>query len=260
MNLRTKNCYALRCILNLKEDMWFGANFFLELFAVFIKSTLSYLIFRAIFLHSAKVDANEIALYYILVNVVSFTIVAGQYVAYSHMEDINTGAIISDLIRPYSYPLYNYFVFLSSVLIRLVVNMLLIWGVSTLLGYSIGIIQLLYGFVSTLLGFSILYMIQAIIGCTAVWFHDITRFRDVIYSLLLMLGGRLLPSDMLFGWIKKIVYYTPLPYIYDIPVKAFMGRAALTEMGVQLVWVIMLSGVYYYLFHRYVKHNIEFGG
>lgn len=260
MNLRIKNPYILGAILELKKEKWFGADFFMSFFAIFIKSSLSYFVFHAVFMNSVRVDANQITQYYIIVNIVALTVQAGMYVAYEHMEDINTGAIIPDLLRPLYYPVSRYLNNLILTLTQLMVNIFLIFVISVFLGNATGFVELLLGFLSILLGFTVLYLIQAIIGCFTVWFHDITRFRDVIYTLLMALGGRLLPSDLLYSGLKEIIYYTPLPYVYDIPVKVLMGNAGYLQIGIQLLWILLLGVVYIYLFQHYVKHNIEFGG
>lgn len=260
MNLRIKNPYLLRTCLKLREESWFGAEFFLSFVGIFIKSCLYYLVYRAVFLHSVQVDSHEITLYYILVSMAALAVEPAQFVAYEHMEDINSGAIIPTLLRPLNYPLSSYLNSFLSALARLAFNLVLMLGASRLLGRPMTPSALLLGMVSVLLGFTILYLIQAVIGCFAIWFHDITRFRDVIYSLLMMLGGRLLPSDLLFSGLKTIVYYTPLPYVYDIPVKVLMGSASWQGMGLQLLWVLLLGAVYLWLFQTQVRHQLEYGG
>lgn len=144
---------------------------------------------------------------------------------------------------------------------HLLVNTALIFLVSVLFGRVMRLGSVCLGVLSTLLGFTILYLIQAVIGCCALWFRDITRFRDVVYTLLMMLGGRLIPSGMLFGGLKQAVYFTPLPYVYDVPVRVFLNQgASLRFLGVQLLWILLLGGAYWYLFHCHVRQNIEFGG
>ena len=154
----------------------------------------------------------------------------------------------------------NYLNSLALVTIRFLFNLILIFGASYLLGNRLTLFSLFSGSVSVLLGFTILYFIQAIIGCFSLWFNDITRFRDVVYSLLMLFGGRLIPSDLLFSGLKEIVYYTPLPYVYDVPVKVLMGNAHSSMFFSQMAWVLLLGSMYIFLFQRHVKHNIEFGG
>lgn len=260
MSLLTNNGYLRGIQLKMKEEKWFHANFFMSFFSIFVSSCFYFVIFKAVFLNSSKVDANEITLYYIVINIVSLSISEAQSVAYYHMKDINSGAIIPYLLRPNSYILFTYLNTLSSVVIRLAINMIMIAGVTCLMGQRLLLSSLCCGFLSVLLGFTILYLIQAIIGCFSVWFHDITRFRDVIYSLLMLLGGRLIPSDLLFSNLKRIVYYTPIPYVYDIPVKTLTGSVTLSMLSIQLFWIIILSAGYVYLFRCHVAHAIEYGG
>lgn len=260
MNLQINNGYLRGMQLKIKEEKWFQAEFLMSFFSIFVKSCLYFAVFQAVFLHSDKVNADEITLYYIVINIVALSTAAAQFVAYDHMDDINTGAIIPYLLRPNSYMVTHYLNNLALATIRLLFNMILIFAASCLMGQRMQLPDLCLGFLSVLLGFTILYLIQAIIGCFAVWFHDITRFRDVVCSLLLLLGGRLIPSDMLFSGLKRIVYDTPIPYVYDVPVRALMGNAAYSMIGVQLLWIALLGAAYVYLFECHVKHHIEFGG
>lgn len=260
MNQQIKNSYLCSVALRLKEEKWFQANFFMSFFSIAVNSLLCYIVYRAVFMNSAKVDANSITLYYIVVNITALSIAEAQKVTYNHMEEINSGAIISRLMRPYSYAVSKYLDTLALVVIRLCVNLIFIAAAFLIMRQNIRPAAILLGFLSVLLGFTILYLIQAVIGCFTVWFHDITRFRDVIYSLLLILGGRLIPSDLLYSGLKEVVYYTPLPYVYDVPVKVLMGDGEISMIGIQVLWIIILGAVYTYLFEVHVKHKIEFGG
>lgn len=260
MNLLTDSGYLCGMRLKIKEEKWFQANFLMSFFSIFVKSVFYFVVFKAVFLNSEKVDADEITLYYIIINIVALSIATAQSVSCCHMEDINTGAIIPHLLRPCNYMIVNYLNNLAPVVVRLLFNFLLIFGASCLLGQAIQVFTIFLGFFSVLLGFTILYLIQAVIGCFSVWFHDITRFRDVVYSLLMLLGGRLIPSDLLFSGLKQFVYYTPLPYVYDVPVKIIMGSGYPTMMAVQIFWTVIFGAAYVFLFNCFVKHNIEFGG
>lgn len=260
MNRPISFSYLRNMSLQIKEQKWFRSNFLISIFSVLVKSLLYFAVFHTIFLHSTQVDSNSITLYYIFVNIISLSIAPAQYAAYDHMTQINSGSIILYLLRPFSYPLSKYLNTLSLTGTRFFLNSILLVIASWVLGCPIRLGAFALGFLSVLFGFSILYLIQAVIGCFAIWFHDITRFRDVVMSLLLLLGGRLIPSDLLYSGLKRIVYYTPLPYIYDIPVKILMQTASSEMLLLQLVWIMLFAGIYAVLFQCFVCHNIEFGG
>lgn len=260
MSLRTNNGYLRGVQLKIKEEKWFQANFFMSFFSIFVKSCLYFAVFKTVFQNSTQVDADNITLYYIIINIVALSIAPAQSVAYSHMEDINSGGIIPYLLRPNSYIAAQYLNQFALVAIRLLFNVILIFAASCWMGQNMAPASMVLGIFSVLLGFTILYLLQAIIGCCAIWFHDITRFRDVIYSLLMLLGGRVIPSDLLFGHLKVLVYYTPLPYVYDVPVRALMGNGNFPMTGIQIGWIVLLWAAYVYLFQCHVRHNVEFGG
>ena len=77
--------------------------------------------------------------------------------------------------------------------------------------------------------------VHLVIGCFAVWLHDVLRFRNVVMSALMIFGGKLIPSNLLLFDLKKIVFYTPIPYVHDVPVKLILGTAAKTNLLVQFL-------------------------
>lgn len=260
MNQLTDNSYLYGMKLKIKEEKWFKLEFAVAFVSIIIQALISYSVYHALFLKSSNLDANEITLYYIVINIESLMMQGAQYVAWKHMNMINDGSIILRIMRPDSYILSEYLNCLSGFLKGLVINMLFIIAGKIILLKEVCVTDIICGVISLVLGFTILYLIQAIIGCLAIWFHDIIRLRDVIMTLLMVLGGQLLPSDLLFGELKKIVYYTPIPYIYDVPVKQIIGNGNSLQILAQLIWTIFFAGIYVWLYKRFVSHNVEFGG
>ena len=245
--------------LKIKEEKNFSLDFLLSFIVVAVQSLIYYLVFTRMFLDSSKVDANEIVLYFMIINVISISYIPAQYVAWKHMEDINNGTIITYILRPNNYVVYQYVQCFSSFFVRYAVNIGVVFIMQFILGRTVSIIVFFMGFLSGIFGFTILYLLQAIIGCMTVWFHDILRFRDVVFTLLLVLGGRLLPSKYLVGSLKRIIYYTPLPYVYDAPTNMLLDGNASTLLYGQIFWIAVLGALYFFLFEKFVAHNIEYG-
>ena len=260
MNRQISNSYLGEVVGQYKQEKWFKVDFVFSFFSIAIQATICYYFYHHVFIVSSTLDANYLTFYYILVNVVSLCLVPAQYVTFEHMELINTGKIIPFLLRPYSYILASYLRCFTSFFMRCMVNLLGMFLFSIVMNVSIPIINLFLGVISMSFGFSILYLIQAIIGCFAIWFHDVLRFRDVFMSLLLIFGGKLIPSDLLLFNLKKFVFFTPIPYIYDIPVKIILGNSSKYDLIAQLIWIVLGVNIYIFIFYRYVKHNVEDGG
>lgn len=257
---RRINGYLCGMKMKIRQEQWFGTEFFLSFFAVFVQSVIYWLLFYRLFAGSSSVDAKDISLYYVIVNIVALSMLPAQYAAYRHMDDINSGKMTLCCMRPLSYPLARYLDEAGVFFLRAVFNLVLIFIVSALLHRAMRPAALFLGALSMLAGFTILYLIQSVIGCFTVWFHDILRFRDVFMTFLMALGGRLIPSSLLFSGLKKVVYYTPVPYIYDIPSRVLMGDAGVCEVLLQLAWALAFLALYLWLFTRYVAHGLEFGG
>lgn len=260
MNLLTRSPYLMTMKLKVKEEKWFEADFAMSFVVAFVDAVIYYLLFHYVFEDSTVVNPTDITIYYIIINIVALAMTPAQFTSWIHMTDINTGKIIPFLMRPSSYVVTRYLESVCTFFMRTVVNIILIYLVSLVLGKPIILLNLLLGVGSMLAGFTILYLIQAIIGCMAVWFQEVNKIRNVFMTFLMMLGGRLIPSDLLFSGLKEIVYYTPIPYVYDIPVKVLTDKFQYTEIGIQLMWIVLLGAIYIFEFEKYVKHNIELGG
>lgn len=261
MNQRINiTCYLQEMKTEYRQEKWFKVEFIFSIFSVAFQTFIYYGLFSGGFIGSTTINPVKITEYYIVVNILYLSNLPAQFVAYKHMDDINSGKIIIYLLRPSNYIISSYVKTLVNFIVRFAVNVLVICITLICFTKSIDIVTVVVGSFSTLLGFSILYLIQAIIGCFAIWFHDISRFRDVIMSLLMVLGGRLVPGEYLFAQIKKIVYFTPIPYIYDIPVNVFMGNVDVYRIIIQIIWVLLFGGSYFFLFSKFVKNNIEYGG
>lgn len=259
MSQRIKNNYFYSMWMKIKEEQWFGVDFVFSFFVAFVEALIYYFLFRCIFAESSKVEPMQITLYYIVINLVSMSMNPAMFSAWRHMTDINQGSIIPYLLRPNSYVMTRYLESLSVFLLKGVINMVIIGVVAVIFHSKMSFGMIVTGYLSMVLGFTILYLIQSILGCMTVWFHEINKLRNVCMTLLMILGGQVIPSDLLFSWLKRAVYYTPIPYVYDIPVKVLMGNAGAESLLIQIVWVAVFAVIYRELFEHCVRHNIEFG-
>lgn len=245
---------------SLKTEHVFRLQFYLTIVLIWFQCLIYYLLFSGMFQGNQNISPLELTAYYGLVGVTSLTVSPAMYVAYEHMQKINTGEIIMDIMRPMSLVAQYFFQKLAIMLKHLLAYLPLFVLVHVFILRGVVWHSLLSGILSIILGFGILYEIQGIIGCFAVRFHDITRVRDVIYTLLLILGGRLIPSSYLFGGLKRIVYFTPLPYVYDVPVSLLLQQRDSSFLLYQFIWFSVLGIVYWLLLQKYVVHEIEYGG
>ena len=258
MNLPFKK-YLMFSIAKIKEENQFKIDFILSFFSIFISSIIFLFLFKNIFFNSKTINFKYMTGYYITVNIIFYSVSSAMYIAYNLMENINSGSIIPLLIQPVNYIFRIYMEAFGLFFIRLIINIIFIAAVKIFLLNSFSLSSILIGLFASILGFSILFFIQAIIGCFTVWFTDITRFRDCMYSVLLILGGKFFPVEYLYGSLKHMVKYTPIPYVFDTPARCFLEKISFSELQAQGLWFIILFSILFLLFNLKVKHNIEMG-
>lgn len=246
--------------LRVKETIQYKFNYFATLMYALISTVIYAFLGFALFSGSEKVDPRYFLCYYGLVALVAEAISPAQYVAHKIMTDIVSGEIAVHLVRPYYYPGTLYAGYLGECLPKVVFHMLFVAGVQIYLLGGVSPLALILGGIACIQGFSIFFLIQALIGCLTVWIKDITRIRDVIFSVLLLLGGRLIPVEYLLKGLRRIVVYTPIVHVYDTPMRIFLGNASSIALLVQFVWVVLLGGACALLFRFQVRKRIEMGG
>lgn len=246
-------------VLSLKEETISPYDYILSLLILLFQSVIYYLLFRNIFTAESGTTSIAFTHYYLSVGLVAYSIVPAQFVAFSHMEDIHNGSLILSLVKPFSYTLKIFIRTFSAFSIRVLINSLFLVIIRWLLLREFSILNYCFFLFSIMLGFSILYFIQGIIGCCTIWIYDITRIRDVVYTVLLILGGRLIPSKYLFGPLSRFVYFTPIPYVYDIPTRILNEEspAYFRMLSGQMIWLMILMIIYMYLFKNHVSRNLE---
>lgn len=259
MSRQIRSKYWNEMKYGIKEASWSKWDFLVSFITVFLQSYILYYLFTNLFHDSSKVNSNQFTMYYIIVNIIALSMQPAMLVSWRHMNDINNGTMVLKSMRPYNCIAGEYLRSFACFVLRLLVNMCFIILAFIVLKLEISVYKMFFGVLSVLAGFTILYLIQALIGCLTVWVHDIIRLRDVIMTFLFLLGGRMIPSQYLFSFLKEIIYYTPIPYVYDVPARIMNGQAGVTYLGVQLAWCLVFWAVYEMVFRKQVAHNLEFG-
>ena len=259
MNQQIKK-YFISAYLAHKEERVFTLEFLMSLFLIIFQTVIYWLVFNNILTLGSALSPRELLQYYVIMNLVTLSILPAQYVAYEHQEAINSGAIILDIMRPLCPIWSRFFNKLMSFAVRLCVYLLFILLAQVIIPSAFQISSLLWGSWSCFCGFVILYLLQALLCALSVWLRDVSRIRDVlIYDMALILGGQLFPSGHLVSWLKHAVYYTPFPYIYDVPTTIFQGHFSPNRLLGQIFWIVLLGALYLSTMKTRVLSQIDYG-
>ncbi len=139
-------------------------------------------------------------------------------------EDVRTGSLAVQLIRPISYPLYRLWVTLGERLVRFtmcaVVAAILVWFlVGAIPSQPLGLAMLL---LSLPLAFVLDFLGNFFVGLGAFWLED-TNGLLLIYSRLTMIfGGMLLPLELFPPAMQTVLKALPFASIVYGPARIFI--------------------------------------
>lgn len=180
-------------------------------------------------------------------------------------EEVKSGAVAYGLNKPYSYPLFYYAKYLGDAVFRLAVNLAVAGAVTWLLAASPTWTarSAAAGLVSVFLAFTMDFWTQFSIAILAFWVEDTWAFRFVYSRVLIVLGGVLLPLDVLPPMVRKVSAYLPVSMVIYGPAKTLvsfdLNRWIALVCG-QSLWISALAILAHGVFRLGVKRLSVQGG
>lgn len=180
-------------------------------------------------------------------------------------EDVRTGALVTSLTKPTSYPLVvaarlfgsgvlNFFAFGS---VSAIVTLLLVGRP------DFGLSHLPFVFVGVIAGLLLNLFIVLSLGFSAFWFEDVSAMYWIYHKATFVLGGMLAPIEMYPTWIKEILSYLPFVYTTYGPTKLLVKFSVKTFETIflgQLLWILIAIVVLVIIYNRGIKKVHSNGG
>lgn len=182
-------------------------------------------------------------------------------------EQVKTGQLAYFLIRPHSYVLYLSATYIGEALVRLPVHLIIAGAVSWLLvGPPPLTVAALPGLgVAVLLALALNFTIVASIGLLAFWFEDTSSFHLLYSRFLMIVGGMLIPLDVMPDLVRRVAEAIPTNLIIYGPARLLVGHGVKAPevwslLGRQAFWLLILSLVLVGVFRLGVKRvNVQGG-
>ena len=168
-------------------------------------------------------------------------------------QDVRTGALAIQLIRPLNYPLYRLFMALGERAVRFPINALVGAVIALAL---VGPIPFTVGgllmFVAALpFAFVLHFLGLFLIGLGAFWMEDTSGLFLIYSRVTMILGGMLIPLELFpEGWqpILKIVPFSSMVYgpahLFVQPDLAFLGDLLMRQAVAIGVFAVLIAVVY----------------
>ena len=232
-NLLKKYGYIIK--MTWIQALEYKANTLVGVFAIFSGLTIEYLIWKQVFTTQGVTEIRGFTfsglMVYIFLSMMIGQLKSSWATSLEMIDSIRNGELNKYLIRPVSFYLYHFMMFIgynSLFYIVYLVALILFpiifpgWIFSTSLhigGFLIALIISIY------LSYAIYYCMV----CVAFWFGEV-RALLIAYNIAnIVLSGQIIPLRMFPESIHNAINMTPLKYLVDFPVSIATGNLPIAE-------------------------------
>jgi ABC-2 type transport system permease protein len=209
--------------------------------------------------NAGNYNLPSIEQYYIL-------LVGGGSVLMSHIEesvaryDIKEGGLVKYLLRPVSYYWYHFFTELPWRAGGLVFFSIGFIFLSSIFKFSLPIPSLIFLpllILSLCLALLLSYTFKMVMALSAFWLTEGWALFEVMEVIVIILAGFLMPVTFYPDWLWQLANILPFAYMIYYPIQAMLGNldpvGILRVIGIQLIWLLILGGIYRLAWSRGLK-------
>jgi viologen exporter family transport system permease protein len=180
-------------------------------------------------------------------------ILSGPRVAQEVDQDVRTGALAIQLVRPLSYPLYRMWTTLGERLVRFLLNAAV--GILIVLAF-VGSIPMTPGGLALFalalpLAFVLDFLASFLIGLGAFWLEDTSGLMLIYSRITMILGGMLIPLELFPDRLQPLLRALPFAsivygpaHLFVQPDPDFLADLALRQAVAILVVALCVALVY----------------
>ena len=180
-------------------------------------------------------------------------------------QDVRTGALATQLIKPMSYPLYRLWFTLGERIIRFGVNAIVGALIIFILAGPIhlSLIGILMFLIVLFLSFTLDFLGVFIIGIGSFWTEDTTGLVLIYSRLNMILGGMLIPIEIFPDTIQPVLKFLPFANIVYGPARMLVQSSFsfFEELLLrQALSILMLAICLYFVYNKAVNRIHLNGG
>ncbi len=262
--------YAQSFVVGLQSNLVYRWNFAVRSVFWFFHLVVVFILWGAAFAGKDSIGGysfKQTLTYFVVIFVMQFFVGAFNE-DYQISEDIRNGLINQFLLKPINYFSYRLSVFAAA---RVVSGAFGILALAVALPFfrdkldlpheawriALGIPAL---FLTAIIQFSIAYCF----GLLAFWFLEIQGFVILSMAVETLLGGQIVPLDLLPPAVFNVIRFLPFFYQAYFPGAILTGRQgydfAVQGLAIQAIWAIILVCLAEAVWLRGLRHHTAAGG
>jgi len=182
-------------------------------------------------------------------------------------EDIQTGKIVVDLLKPVPYPLYSFLGSLGYCITRFFTlfmpTAVIVYFISDG-GIHIGI-NILWFLISAAMSLVINFYINFMVGTICMYTESIWGINIMKEVIVGLLSGSVVPIAFFPEGLKSVAMYLPFQAIINSPLELLLHteyglNEIMVTLGIQLFWLVMLHFMSNWFFNVSVRRITVNGG
>lgn len=262
--------YAQAFLVGLQSNLVYRWNFAVRSLFWFSHLLVVFILWGAAFAGKPSIGGYTFAqtlTYFVVIFVLQFFVGAFNE-DYQISEDIRNGLINQFLLKPINYFAYRLSVFAAA---RVVSGAFGFLALVVALPFFRGYLELPHEawrfavvvpamLLTAIIQFSLAYCF----GLLAFWFLEIQGFVILSMAVETLLGGQIVPLDLLPASVFNVIRYLPFFYQAYFPAAILTGRMArdiaLQGLAIQAVWAFILVCLAEAVWRRGLRHHTAAGG
>lgn len=224
----------------------FALNFAMQMLAMPVAALVLLYIYRTLSGGGAlgTYSALQLSLYLIGVAVSGQVAMPAFMVMWESWEQINKGDLANYLCRPVDYLWLRFARKLAPALI-MAGCAAVVHSIVQILQNGWSLLATLQFSVATLLSFGLWFMVWFCMGAVSFWWERPFGARDIMWNVIAILSGQMLPVDLLHPALQTVIRLLPFQGMAYVPAALFAGSlsgaAALAALAHQAVWLVALT-------------------
>lgn len=209
----------------------------------------------------------EMMTYYICVTALSVAIT--PHPEWDIAQSIRDGKITQFIVRPIDYYGYRFAQETSYQIIKTFMMLpalaLVVWAFREYIDVPwMGFSRLALFLGSIVLAYALLTQIKFLLGISAFWIAEPGGFLEIWNILTGVFGGRLLPLNLLPGWLLVAGQVLPFASLYAFPMELLLGQPStqdiLSGFARQTIWLLGLTALVRWSWNRGLLAYEAYGG
>lgn len=238
-----------------KTQLRYKVDWGMKLFGTVISVFLQICLWNSLLVNRESVIDMKYMLGYIMASAMVQSLTMGDTI-YKVNEQIYSGQIAMNMIKPVRFRLYIFCESLGGSLFSFVCQYLPVTIVMTIIyeAYEIWREIDIWFVLSIFLGIYLYFLLAYCLALTSFWWGQTWILGRFLNDFINLFSGRIIPIMLFPGFLLGISQCLPFQYIYYTPISMLLNQLTLHEkvyqIGLQIVWCVLFTVLGNYIEHR----------